>query len=120
MGLLTRPGLLLRIEGAALFGLSVWLFSRLDVTWILFAVLILAPDLTFAAYLRGPKFGAEVYNLVHLAAWPAALAAIGLVTGLALVLAIALIWLAHIGMDRMMAFGFKYPTGFRDTHLSRV
>jgi hypothetical protein len=35
-------------------------------------------------------------------------------------LQIALIWLAHIGVDRMLGYGLKYPTGFKDTHLQRV
>jgi hypothetical protein len=33
---------------------------------------------------------------------------------------IALIWAAHIGMDRMLGFGLKYPTEFKETHLQRV
>jgi hypothetical protein len=32
----------------------------------------------------------------------------------------ALIWLAHIGLDRALSFGLKYPTFFKDTHLQRV
>ncbi len=39
---------------------------------------------------------------------------------LPLLLAIGLIWIAHIGMDRMMGYGLKYPTQFKDTHFSRV
>jgi len=35
-------------------------------------------------------------------------------------LAYSLIWLAHIGFDRMLGFGLKYPTRFADTHLARV
>jgi len=37
-----------------------------------------------------------------------------------LLLAIGLIGLAHIGMDRMVGYGLKYPTAFKDTHLNRV
>jgi hypothetical protein len=33
-------------------------------------------------------------------------------------LAFALIWLAHIGFDRMLGFGLKYHNGFKDTHLN--
>jgi hypothetical protein len=33
-------------------------------------------------------------------------------------LLLALIWVAHIGLDRMPGFGLKYPTEFNDTHLS--
>jgi hypothetical protein len=33
---------------------------------------------------------------------------------------IALIWLAHIGLDRMLGYGLKYPTEFKDTHMQHV
>jgi hypothetical protein len=33
---------------------------------------------------------------------------------------LGLIWLAHVGADRLLGYGLKYPTGFRDTHLQRV
>ncbi|MCL4805949.1 MAG: DUF4260 family protein, partial [Anaerolineae bacterium] len=33
---------------------------------------------------------------------------------------VALIWLAHIGLDRMLGFGLKYPDAFRHTHLDEV
>ena len=31
-----------------------------------------------------------------------------------------IVWAAHIGADRMLGFGLKYPTAFKDTHLQRV
>ena len=37
-----------------------------------------------------------------------------------IVVQVALIWLAHIGMDRTLGFGLKYPTVFEDTHLQHV
>jgi hypothetical protein len=33
---------------------------------------------------------------------------------------IALIWAAHIGFDRLVGYGLKYGTGFKETHLGRV
>jgi hypothetical protein len=33
---------------------------------------------------------------------------------------LALIWLTHIGLDRALGYGLKYPTHFKDTHLQRV
>jgi hypothetical protein len=33
---------------------------------------------------------------------------------------IALIWLAHIGIDRALGYGLKYTTGFGFTHLGRI
>jgi hypothetical protein len=32
----------------------------------------------------------------------------------------ALIWIAHIGIDRALGYGLKYATGFGDTHLGRI
>jgi Domain of unknown function (DUF4260) len=37
-----------------------------------------------------------------------------------IVLATALIWLAHIGFDRALGYGLKYEVGFSFTHLGRV
>ena len=33
---------------------------------------------------------------------------------------LALIWLSHIGFDRLIGYGLKYETAFKDTHLQRV
>jgi hypothetical protein len=30
---------------------------------------------------------------------------------------VALIWIGHIGADRLAGYGLKFETGFRDTHL---
>ena len=51
---------------------------------------------------------------------PLALAGGGVVTDRADLLHVALIWVAHIGADRAMGYGLKYPTHFRDTHLQRL
>src|SRR5581483_12330765 len=53
---------LLRLEGLALFAAMIALYVLWGGKWWLFAVLFLAPDLSFAAYLAGPRFGALVYN----------------------------------------------------------
>jgi hypothetical protein len=37
-----------------------------------------------------------------------------------LTLSIAMIWLAHIGIDRALGYGLKYITGFGFTHLGRI
>jgi hypothetical protein len=39
-------------------------------------------------------------------------------TGTALTL--PLVWGAHIGFDRVLGYGLKYPTSFGDTHLGRI
>jgi hypothetical protein len=37
-----------------------------------------------------------------------------------LALALGLIWLAHIGMDRALSYGLKYDSDFTHTHLANL
>ena len=56
---------LLRAEGLALAAAATATYAHAGFSWGLFAALFLAPDLSFAAYWLGPKWGAAAYNLVH-------------------------------------------------------
>ena len=69
-------------------------------------------------YLANPRVGAAVYNLVHTYGGPLALYAYAIGTHNTQLVQLALIWTAHIGFDRMLGFGLKYPTRFKDTHLN--
>ncbi len=117
---MTHPRLLLRAEGAALFVLSLVLYAVVDGGWLLFLALILVPDLSILGYLGGPRAGAAVYNAAHALILPALLAGAALLGGGPRLLDLALIWTAHIGADRTLGFGLKYPSAFRDSHLQRV
>ncbi|MGJ4883093.1 DUF4260 domain-containing protein [Bradyrhizobium sp. HKCCYLRH1065] len=114
------PRLLLRLEGLALAAGAAAFYAHQGGSWWLFAALFLAPDTSFAAYLGGPRVGAVVYNAVHSTLAPAALLALGLLAGQPLVTAIATVWLAHIGVDRLAGYGLKYADGFGFTHLGRI
>ncbi len=116
----TRPRLLMRAEGGALLTASLVLYSLYRGSWVLFALLLLTPDLSMLGYLAGATTGAATYNLFHNYVLPAALGGYALLGDSSWVLSLALIWLAHIGMDRLVGYGLKYPTGFKDTHLNRV
>ena len=117
---ITAPAILLRAEGAILLITSVLLYYQVGGSWLLFALLLFAPDLSMLGYLAGKPAGAAIYNLAHIYAGPAALALYGILGGNTLALSLALIWLAHIGMDRLLGYGLKYTTDFKDTHLGRV
>jgi hypothetical protein len=91
-----------------------------DHPWWLFVVLALAPDLAMVAYAAGPRVGATAYDLVHTYTLPVALGTAGVVAHVDAAVAVALIWLTHIGVDRAIGYGLKYPSGFKDTHLQRV
>ena len=97
--------------------LLYWLYGG---SWWLFLLLLLVPDASMLGYLGGPRFGAVAYNAFHSYPLPAVLAAFGLLGGFPLALVVALVWFAHIGMDRTIGYGLKYPTAFEDTHLGRV
>ena len=118
--MLSKPGILLRIEGAALFAVSVYLYRSTGAGWGWFLLLFLWPDIAMLGYLANVKLGARLYNLTHFVAFPAALAAVSLIAHRSGLLSFALIWVAHIEVDRALGFGLKYPTFFKDTHLQRV
>jgi Domain of unknown function (DUF4260) len=118
--LLQDPVALQRLEGGVLFALSLLLYWKSGGPWLLFVVLILAPDLFMLGYLRGPGAGAAAYNLGHTWLLPGILAAVGILGGTPLTIEIALIWLGHIGVDRLLGYGLKLPSAFQDTHLGRI
>jgi hypothetical protein len=113
-------GRLLRLEGAAVAAMGVYLYARADASWWLFGALALAPDLSMLGYLGGPGIGAASYNAVHTYVGPLALVGVAIAADSSLVKEIALIWFVHIGADRLLGYGLKYPGGFKDTHLQRV
>jgi hypothetical protein len=117
---LTSPIALLRLEGAATFALAAYLYSIASADWLLFALLLLVPDIAILGYVRGTMIGAATYNLFHTEIGPLALGALAVYREWPLGLAIALVWLAHVGMDRTLGYGLKRATGFRETHLGRI
>ena len=118
--MLTKPGVLLRIEGAAVLALSVILYRHVGGGWARFGWLFLVPDISMVGYALSVGFGARLYNIVHTYTGPIALAAFAILSRRPECLPYALIWTAHIGMDRLLGFGLKYPTRFQDTHLQRT
>lgn len=114
------PSVLLRLEGAVLFLGAAAAYAVLGQPAVGFALLLFVPDLSMVGYLRGPALGAALYNLIHTLFWPALLIGLGAAASAPGVVGVGLIWAAHLGMDRALGFGLKYPTAFRDTHLGRV
>ena len=53
---------LLRLEGLVLFLGMTLLYEVWGGSWWVYFILFLAPDLSFAGYLAGPKEGAIIYN----------------------------------------------------------
>jgi hypothetical protein len=114
------PKLLLHAEGAAVLVAATVLFFHGDHTWWLYPLLVLSPDLSMVAYGAGARAGALAYDVVHTYVLPVTLATAGILADANGLVGLALIWLVHIGADRMLGYGLKYPSGFKDTHLQRV
>ena len=113
-----NPRPLLHLEGAAVLVVSVFTYHSDHGSWGLFALLFLMPDVSMVGYVANAQIGAAVYNAVHSYLGPLLLGAYSVSTDHRTALLLVLIWIAHIGLDRMPGFGLKYPTEFKDTHLS--
>lgn len=109
----------LRLEGALVAAIGIYLYAQGGASWWLFAVLILAPDLSALGYLKDNRIGAACYNAAHTYLAPALLWVVLWTAGTGLATSLALIWVVHIGADRLLGYGLKYPDRFGRTHLSR-
>ena len=114
------PRALLHLEGLAVLVGALALYFDTGYGWLALVVLFLAPDLSMLGYLAGPRVGSVTYDVVHTYVGPVALGVAGILGGYDTAAQLALIWFAHIGLDRLLGYGLKYPTGFKDTHLQRV
>ena len=112
--------ILLRLEGLVIFGCAIALYADAGYSLLAFLLLILAPDLSMVGYLAGKRVGAIAYDVIHFEGLPLLLGTIGLISDSSVAVQVALIWLAHIGVDRALGYGLKYETDFKDTHLQRV
>ena len=111
---------LLRLEGLVAAVASALLYARTGASWWLFAGLWLAPDVSMLAYLKRPCLGARYYNAAHTYLLPGVLGLLGWLLDANALLPFTLIWVNHIGVDRLLGYGLKYSDGFGFTHLGRL
>lgn len=111
------PKVLLRAEALfVLVGASA-AYAQSGASWKLFALLFLVPDLSMLGYLAGQRIGAIVYNVAHWYSLPLTCIGWGFFGHSPDFLAVGLIWVAHIALDRVIGAGLKYSDGFRFSHL---
>jgi hypothetical protein len=108
---------ILRIEGLAIAAASIVLYARTGATWWLFAALWLAPDLSMLGYLISPCRGARIYNAFHTYTLPITLGLAAWFLHAKGLAPLALIWVNHIAVDRLLGYGLKFSNGFGWTHL---
>ena len=112
-----KPKLWLRLEGLVLLIATIIAFSGQHQRWWLYPALLLAPDIFMLGYLANTKVGAFFYNLGHSYFAPALVILFSWRADNKLNLAIGIIWLGHIGWDRLLGYGLKYDSTFKHTHL---
>jgi hypothetical protein len=113
-----EPRTFLRLEGLTVLVLALYGYGTLDGPIWMLLVLALAPDLSMLGYLAGPRIGSYSYNVVHTYVTPLALGAAGFWADSGLAMLVALVWIGHVGADRLFGYGLKFESGFRETHLS--
>jgi hypothetical protein len=111
---------LLRLEGLAAFAAGIALFLANGGPWLALIPLLLVPDISMLGYVRDPRLGALLYNLVHNWALGLAVLGLGFWTGQGWVVLAGAVLVAHVGMDRLAGYGLKLPTSFHETHLGRI
>ncbi len=120
--MLTRPDLLLRLEASLVLFASLIAYSALHGRWVLFAVFFLTPDLSLLGYLseNNKRSAAGLYNAVHSYAGPLVLGFLTWKWHSVMLGEVAVIWIAHIALDRFLGFGLKYSQAFQPTHIQNV
>lgn len=111
---------IIRLEEAAMFGLSIYVLNSLSVEWWWYLLLILGPDISMLGYLAGNKAGAVCYNLFHHKGVAVAVFMAGWILPHALLLLIGIVLFGHSSMDRFFGYGLKTEEGFKYTHLGII
>lgn len=110
--------ILIQLEELTMFLGCIYLFSRLNLKWWWFPLLLILPDLGMLGYLVNPATGAFTYNIVHFKGVGVVIGLYGLAKNNRKLMLVGIILLAHATMDRAIGAGLKYPDGFWHTNLS--
>jgi hypothetical protein len=110
---------LLRLESLVLLAICLYAYHLFEGSWIMFGTLLFAFDISMLGYLKNNTLGAAIYNLGHSYTLPGLLVLTGYANGSRMAVLVALIWLAHISLDRTLGYGLKLHD-FHHTHLGKI
>src|SRR5699024_302243 len=99
--------MVLHMEGMIIFIGAMIIYGMMDYNWWLFIILLLAPDVSMLGYLKNEIFCSYIYYIFHTYVLAFLVIGIGYWTQTTLLIGIGIIWVAHIGMDRLFGFGLK-------------
>jgi hypothetical protein len=83
-------------------------------------LLWLVTDISMVGYLKDKKAGAISYNLVHNYILGLLVTFLGLWQNNNFVVSLGVILISHVGLDRFLGFGLKYPSNFKDSHIQKL
>ena len=110
----------LQLEGLVALIAATAIYHSLHLSWWFYGILFFTPDVFMLGYLINLRIGALLYNLGHTYTTPGVALGMGWLLGSTTLFAVGLIWFAHIGFDRLLGYGLKCDSGFKDTHLQKV
>ncbi|WP_286747569.1 DUF4260 domain-containing protein [Roseivirga sp. UBA1976] len=108
---------IIKLEEAAMFGFSIYLFSLTNFDWWWYLVLILTPDIGMIGYALNTKTGALTYNLFHHKGLAIMVLCLGWLFSNSWLELSGIILFGHASLDRIFGYGLKYPDHFKHTHL---
>lgn len=111
---------ILKLEELAMLAGCVVLLASLQVSWWMYIVLFLGPDVSMLGYVAGNKVGAWCYNVAHHKGIAVALGAAGFMMDNNWMLIAGIVLFGHASMDRVAGYGLKYENGFKFTHLGEI
>ncbi len=111
---------IIKLEELFMLILALYMFSLLNYSWWLFAVLFLAPDIGMLGYLVNTKTGAFTYNLLHHKGLAIVIYLIGIYGNIPVLMFAGILLFAHSSFDRILGYGLKYSDNFKSTHLGNL
>jgi hypothetical protein len=111
---------LLKLEELFMFGITIFLFSKMDFAWWWYPALLFTPDLSMLGYLINTKIGAATYNFIHHKALGISVYVLGTILASQPLQLAGLILFGHSSMDRVLGYGLKYADSFQHTHLGMI
>jgi hypothetical protein len=98
-------------------GIAALYYQPIHISWWLWIILFLSPDISMLGYAINTKVGACTYNIFHHKGLAIVIASTGFFTGNHMVLLAGILLFAHSSFDRVMGYGLKYEDDFKHTHL---
>lgn len=98
-------------------GIAVLYYQPIHISWWLWVMLFLSPDISMLGYAINKRVGAIAYNLFHHKGLAVTIAATGFYIHQPVIMLAGIFLFAHSSFDRVMGYGLKYGDDFKHTPL---